>query len=99
MLRLLAEQLADGAPDVVLRAEPARADAPPFRLHLAEDLGELRLARPVGGAAAGLDVAGVIDLPGEVGEERGGALPVLGGVRSEERRVGKEGRSRWSADH
>src|SRR5207247_1419415 len=64
----------------VLRAEPGRADGPPFRLHLAEDLGELRLARPVGGAAAGLDIARVIGLPGEIGEERGGALPVLGGV-------------------
>src|SRR5256885_3107819 len=29
--------------------------------------------------------------------ERGGQL--LGGARSEERRVGEEGRSRWSPDH
>ena len=34
----------------------------PLRLQLAEHLGELGLARAEGGDAAGLDVAGVVDL-------------------------------------
>src|SRR5256885_7485665 len=45
---------------------------------------------------------GGIPRPAKVGrmaERRRGGWPSEGGERSEERRVGKEGRSRWSPDH
>src|SRR3954471_24430709 len=77
---LLLEELADRAPHVLPRAERAHADRQAFRLELGEELGELRFARPEGGDAAGLDVAGVVELRRELGERLRGALAILGGI-------------------
>src|SRR5947208_10239347 len=79
-LLLLREEFADRAPDVVLAAEVAGADRAAGRLQLGEDLGELRLARPEGGEAAGLDVAGVVHLRGDVAERGPRRVAVFGGV-------------------
>src|ERR1041385_9134251 len=79
-LLLLGEELADRAPDVVLGAEVAGADRPSRGLQLGEDLGELRLARPEGGDAAGLDIAGVVDLRGDLAEQGPRLVAVFGGV-------------------
>src|SRR5436190_9342784 len=78
--RLFGEELADRVPDVVLRGEVADADRQAGALQLREHLGELRVARPEGGDAAGLDVAGVVDLPRDVGERAAGLVAVLGCV-------------------
>src|SRR5262245_44097117 len=77
---LLREELADRGPDVVLAAEVAGADRTAGRLQLGEDLGELRLARAEGSDAAGLDVAGVVDLRGDIAERDARLVAVLGGV-------------------
>src|SRR5262245_33652873 len=77
---LLREELADRAPDVVLRPEVAGADRGAAPLELGEDFGELRLARPEGGDAARLDVAGVVHLRGDLAQQGARRLPVLGGV-------------------
>src|SRR5258706_5719571 len=76
----LLEELADRAPDVVLAAEVARADRQPERLQLGEKLRELRLARAESGDAAGLDIAGVVHLPGDLAERGARLVAVLGGV-------------------
>ena len=47
----------------------ADADRGAVRLELAEELGELRLARAEGGHAAGLDVAGVVDRLRQLGSQ------------------------------
>src|SRR6185503_12305659 len=78
--RLLGEELADRGPHVVLRAEVAGADRRAAGPELGEDLGELRLARPEGGDAAGLDVAGVVHLRGDVAQQAARRVAVLGGV-------------------
>src|SRR5258707_3223995 len=80
MRLLLGEERADRAPDVVLAAQVAGADgiAPGFQL--GEDLGELRLARAEGGDAAGLDVAGIVDLRRDPAERGARLVAVLGGV-------------------
>src|SRR6185369_10194748 len=80
LLRFLAEEGADRPPDVVLGAEVAHAHRPAGGFRLVEKLGELRLARTEGRQPAGLDVAGVVHLPGELGERGGGGGAVLGGV-------------------
>src|SRR5678815_2009193 len=80
MVRLLGEELPDRGPHVVLRAEVAGADRTAAGLELGEDLGELRLARPEGGDAAGLDVAGVVHLRGDVAQQGARRVAVLGGV-------------------
>ena len=77
---LLGEELADRVPHVVLRGEVAGADRQARALELGEDLGELRVARPEGGDAAGLDVAGVVHLPRDLGERAARLVAVLGGV-------------------
>src|SRR5688572_12705521 len=77
---LLREELADRGPDVVLAAEMAGADRLAGGLELGEDLGELRLARAEGGDAAGLDVAGVVHLRGDLAERLARLVAVLGGV-------------------
>src|SRR6266508_4361996 len=76
----LGEELADRGPDVVLAAEVAGADRLAGGLELGEHLGELRLARAEGGDAAGLDIAGVVDLRGDLAEQRARLVAVLGGV-------------------
>src|SRR3712207_7848087 len=63
------------------------ADLQPERQTLGEEGG--------GAVLIALEVGNV---PG-VGEGGGDAAPVVGGARSEERRVGKECRSRWSPYH
>src|SRR5688572_13698789 len=75
--RLLGEEVADRAPDVFLAAEVAHADRAAFRFQLAEDLGELRLARPEGGDPAGLDVAGVVDQARELAERAARLVAIL----------------------
>src|SRR5262245_41472742 len=77
---LLREELADRGPDVGLAAEMAGADRPPGGLQLGEDLGELRLARAEGGDAAGLDVARVVHLRGDVAQRDARLVAVFGGV-------------------
>src|SRR3954469_8749548 len=67
----LLEKFPDGAPDVLLGAEPARADRQGARPQFAEQLRELSLARAVGGNAAGLHVACLIPLPREHAERVG----------------------------
>src|SRR4051812_49867940 len=52
---------------------------------------------PGGGGAGELAGAGLGT--GQTALAEHGEPPVAGVPRSEERRVGKEGRSRWSADH
>src|SRR6185436_6067566 len=80
MVLLLGEELPDRAPDVVLRAEVAGADRGAAGLELGEELGELRLARPEGGDTAGLDVAGIVHLRGDVAQQGARRVTVLGGV-------------------
>src|SRR5882672_11892253 len=80
MRLLLGEERPDRAPDVVLAAEVAGADRRAAGFQLGKDLGELGLARTEGGEAAGLDVAGVIDLRGDPGERGARLVAVLGGV-------------------
>src|ERR1700682_6305256 len=77
---LLLEELADRAPDVFLGREVAGADRQPAALELGEDLCELRVARPEGGDAAGLDIAGVVHLARDLGEARARLVAVLGGI-------------------
>src|SRR2546423_12419734 len=77
---LLPEELADRFPDIVLRSDVAGADREPRALQLGEDLGELRVARAEGGDAAGLAIAGVVHLGGDLGERRARFVAVLGGV-------------------
>src|SRR5256885_5430799 len=77
---LLREELADRFPDIVLRGDVAGADREPRALQLGEDLGELRVARAEGGDAAGLAIAGVVHLGGDLGERRARFVAVLGGV-------------------
>src|SRR6476659_6042931 len=77
---LLREELPDRLPHVVLRGEVAGAHRQAAALDLGEDLGELRVARPEARHAAGLDVAGVVHLPRDVGERASRLVAVLGGV-------------------
>src|SRR5438067_12613341 len=77
---LLREELADRFPDIVLRGDVARAHRQPRALELGEDLGELRVARPEGGDAAGLAVTGVVHLRGDLGERGARLVAVLGGI-------------------
>src|SRR5438105_6495349 len=77
---LLREELADRFPDIVLRGDVAGADREPRALQLGEDLGELRVARAEGGDAAGLAIAGVVHLGGDLGERGARFVAVLGGV-------------------
>src|SRR5260221_571738 len=79
-LTLLGEELADRLPDVVLRGDVAGADREPAALELGEDLGELRVARGEGGDAAGLAVAAVVHLLGDLGERAACLVAILGGV-------------------
>src|SRR5947209_1782105 len=74
------EELADRFPDIVLRGDVAGADREPRALQLGEDLGELRVARPEGGDAAGLAITGVVHLRGDLGERGARLVAVLGGV-------------------
>src|SRR5690606_41992164 len=65
------------------------------RLRLRLAAGEDRGDRPYRGRGAGAGPAG----PGRGprgGGRHGAAVPPLGGARSEERRVGKEGRAGWA---
>src|SRR5881394_2321937 len=80
MFLLLGEELADRGPDVVLAAEVAGADRLAGRLQLGEHLGELRLARTESGDPAGLNVPRVVDLTGDLAEQRARLVAVLGGV-------------------
>src|ERR1051325_12214330 len=73
------EKLADRPPHVLLRRELAHAHGEAAGLQLAEHFGHLRLARPEGGDAAGLDVAGVVGLRGEELQRRGRRLAGLRG--------------------
>src|SRR3954466_1703840 len=77
---LLGEELPDRVPNVVLRGEVARADGNAGALQLGKDFGELRVARAEGGDAAGLDVAGIVHLPRDVGERAARFIAVFGGV-------------------
>src|SRR5437867_6025462 len=79
-LALRREELANRAPDVVLRGEVAGAHGESGALELGEDLRELRVARPEGGDAAGLAVAAVVHLLGDLGERAARLVAVLGGV-------------------
>src|SRR3954471_8982675 len=78
--RLLGKELADRLPDVVLRGDVAGAHRQPGALELAEDLGELGVARAEGGDAAGLAVAGVVHLRGDLAQRRARLVAILGGV-------------------
>src|SRR5688572_17970192 len=80
VIRLFFEKLSDRAPDVLLRAEVAHPDRRAAGLELAEDLGELGLARAEGGDAAGLDVAGIVHEARELGQRAARLVAVLGGV-------------------
>src|SRR5690349_965304 len=75
---LLREELADGVPDVFLRREVAGTHRQARALELAEDLGELRVARSEARDAAGLDVAGIVHLPRDVGKRAARLVAVLG---------------------
>src|SRR2546423_15379420 len=77
---LLREDLADRLPDIVLRGDVAGADREPGALQLGEALGELRVARAEGGDAAGLAIAGVVYLGGDLGERGARLIAGLGGV-------------------
>src|SRR5258708_40162574 len=79
-LTLLGEELADRLPDVVLRGDVAGADRGPAGLEVGEDSGELRVAGAEGGDAAGLAVAAVVHLLGDLGERAARLVAVFGGV-------------------
>src|SRR5574341_426708 len=74
------EEVPDRAPDVFLRAEVAHAARGAARLQLPEKLGELGVARPERGDAAGFDVAGVIHRARELSERASRLVAILGGV-------------------
>src|SRR5262245_4160694 len=80
LTRLLREEIADRAPDVLLRRQVAHAHGVAAALQLAEDLGELGLARPEGGDAAGLAVAGVVQQRRQLAEHAPRRVAVLGRV-------------------
>src|SRR3954465_6564924 len=77
---LLGEERPDRVPHVVLRGEVAGADGQPGALQLREHLRELGVARAESGDPAGLDIAGVVHLPSDVGERAARLVTVLGSV-------------------
>src|SRR5438105_13757706 len=72
------EELADGAPDVLLRGELAHAHRQARALELGEQLGELGLPRAEGGDAPGLDVARGVGLHRQALQRCGRGLAVPG---------------------
>src|SRR5688500_4886208 len=77
---LLREELADRPPYVLLAVQVRKADRQLAAFQLGEQLGELRLARPEGGDAAGLDVTDVVGEARDLVERGARRLAVLGGV-------------------